>query len=148
MAEKHGIYKVELNKLDKHNVRDDSDVDINALGQAIDTTFGRSSTPNTATFSVKMSLGNGPTLIVKYAAIINFGNERKMIDLKRRYTAESQAAIDAVLKSVKSTYKEIADSSLTLKELNTVDSLEIIGTAIFTPRKQAYFRRETLYSVE
>jgi hypothetical protein len=51
-----------------------SKLDISALGQAMDTTWGRSSTPKTASYSVKFSL-QGNILVASYAAIVNFGTE-------------------------------------------------------------------------
>ena len=62
----------------------DSKIDFNALGQAIDTTWGRSSTPKTASYSVKLSLLGPDRLLVSYAAVVNFGTERQMIEIDDR----------------------------------------------------------------
>lgn len=121
-------------------------IDINALGQALDTTWGRSSTPHVATYSVKFTL-EGNRLIASYVAIVNFGTERQMIEMKRRYAEESIDIINAHIKQVKSTYKEIAESSLAVKEVATTDSVEIIGVNYYNPRRQAYYRRKTVFEV-
>ena len=51
-------------------------LDINALGQAIDTTFGRSSTPKTASYSVKFSFMGDSRLLASYKVITNFVSEK------------------------------------------------------------------------
>lgn len=122
-------------------------IDYNALGQAIDTTWGRSSTPKTAGYSVKMSM-HGDTLVVNYAAVVNFGSEREMIVMKRSYTEESASVINEVLKSVKETYKKLSGKSLKTKEMVSNDSLEIIGFAVHNPKRTAYYRRKTVFELK
>lgn len=122
------------------------DIDYNALGQAIDTTWGRSSTPKTASYSVKFKL-QGNVLVASYAAIVNFAAEKEMIILKQMYSEESQAIISAVLKNVKSVYKEISGKTLKTKEVSTSDSLEIIGFNVHNPKRTAYYRRATSFEI-
>jgi len=122
------------------------DVDFNALGQAIDTTWGRTSTPKTASYSVKFKL-QGNVLVAYYAAIVNFAAEKEMIILKQKYAEESQSVINAVLKNVKAVYKEISGKTLKTKEISTSDSLEIIGFNVHNPKRTAYFRRATSFEI-
>ena len=122
------------------------DVDFNALGQAIDTTWGRTSTPKTASYSVKFKL-QGNVLVAYYAAIVNFAAEKEMIILKQMYAEESQSVINAVLKNVKAVYKEISGKTLKTKEISTSDSLEIIGFNVHNPKRTAYFRRATSFEI-
>ncbi len=122
-------------------------IDYNALGQAIDTTWGRSSTPKTAGYSVKMSM-HGDTLVVNYAAVVNFGSEREMIVMKRSYTEESASVINEVLKNVKETYKKLSGKPLKTKEMVSNDSLEIIGFAVHNPKRTAYYRRKTVFELK
>lgn len=121
-------------------------IDYNALGQAIDTTWGRSSTPKTAGYSVKMSM-HGDRLIVSYAAVVNFGSEREMIVMKRSYSEESLSIIGEVLKRVKETYKKLSGKSLKTKDAGSNDSLEIIGFAVHNPKRTAYYRRKTVFEL-
>lgn len=123
---------------------DDSDVDLSALGQAMDTTWGRSSTPRTHQNSVKFTI-EGNTLVASFSAIIRFGDERQMIEAKRRYADESVRVINANIAAVKSRYKDLSDSTLKTKELTTTDSLEIIGVNFYNPCRTAYYRRKTVY---
>jgi hypothetical protein len=121
-------------------------IDVNALGQAIDTTWGRSSTPQTASYSVKFTL-HGNVLKASYAAIVNFGTEKDMYLMKQRYSEESIAVIASALKNVKSVYKQLSGKALSVKEASTSDSLEIIGFNVHNPKRTAYYRRSTSFEI-
>lgn len=124
-----------------------ADLNLNALGQAIDTTWGRSSTPKTASYSVKLTIQGVDKLVASYAAIVNFGSERQMIEMKRRYAEESDRVIQEVLKHVKASYKELTSSTLTVKESASTDSLEIIASNYHNPKRTAYYRRKTVLEI-
>lgn len=124
----------------------DVKIDYAALGQALDTSWGRSSTPKTASYSVKFTL-QGDSIIASYAAIVNFGSEKEMILMKRAYAEESQAIMANVIKAVKTAYKDLSEMTLRLKEITTSDSIEIIGFAVHNPKRTAYYRRKTIYEV-
>jgi hypothetical protein len=126
---------------------DDSKIDYNALQQALDTSWGRSSTPKTASYSVKFSFMGTDHLLVTYQAIVNFGSQRQMIEMKRRYVDESKSIIDEVLKQVKSNYKALTGSALNVKETSSADSIEMTGMALNSPRRTAYFKRKTVVEV-
>lgn len=121
-------------------------IDYNALGQALDTTWGRSSTPKTASYSIKFTL-SGNVLVASYAAIVNFGTEKEMILMKQNYAEESMAAIRSSLKNVKDVYKDITGSTFSTKEQSSTDSLEIIGFAVHNPKRTAYYRRKTAFEI-
>lgn len=124
-----------------------ADIDYNALGQAIDTTWGRSSTPKTASYSVKLTMLGPDRLMASYAAIVNFGTEEQMIHMKRRYSSESESVTAEVVKTIKENYKELCGESLKAKELDSTDSLEIISTNVHNPRRTAYYRRKTVFEI-
>lgn len=124
-----------------------ADIDFNALGQAIDTTWGRSSTPQTASYSVKLKMLGPDRLEASYAAVVNFGTERQMIDMKRRYVDESKSVTSAVLKAVKTNYKELSGETLRAKELSATDSLEIINLNVHNARRTAYYRRKAIFEI-
>jgi hypothetical protein len=134
-----------------------TDIDYNKLGQAIDTTWGRSSTPKTASYSVKFTLSSAttmdgekdgsPILTASYAAIVNFGTEKEMALMKMMYDKESIDVINAVLKNIKSVYSELSGKTLKTKEHSTNDSLEIIGFAVHNPKRTAYYRRKTTFEI-
>lgn len=127
-------------------------IDFNALGQAIDTTWGRSSTPKTASYSVKISLLGPDRMLVSYAAIVNFGTERQMIEMKRAYSGEADAVVAEVIKTVKKNYKDLAGSTLSTKAITTNrdgegDSLEIINFNCHNARRTAYYRRKAVFEL-
>lgn len=121
-------------------------IDYNALGQALDTTWGRCSTPKTASYSVKFTLA-GDILTASYQAVVNFASEKEMNIMYRNYERESIDVIAAALKSAKDIYKNITGNSLTTKELDSNDSVEIIGFNVHNPKRTAYFRRKTKFEI-
>ena len=124
-----------------------AEIDYNALEQSMDTTWGRSSTPKTASYSVKLSLLGPDRLLASYAAIVNFGTEHQMIEMKRKYADESKIVTNETLKAIKASYKDLTGSSLTAKEVSSVDNLEIIGTGVHNPRRTAYYRRKSVFEI-
>lgn len=121
-------------------------IDYNALGQALDTTWGRSSTPKTASYSVKFTL-SGDVLTASYQAVVNFASEKEMNVMYRNYSEESVEVINVALKNVKSVYKNITGDSLKSKEVGTNDSVEVIGFNVHNPKRTAYFRRKTTFEI-
>lgn len=129
-----------------------TDIDFNALGQAIDSTWGRSSTPRTASYSVKISLLGPDRMLVSYAAIVSFSTERQMIEMKRAYSGEADSVIAEVIKTVKKNYKELSGSALSTKAVTQRmdgegDSIEIINFNCHNARRQAYYRRKAVYEL-
>lgn len=124
-------------------------LDLISLGQAIDTSWGRSSTPRTASYSVKMTLLGPDRLLVSYAAIVNFGSERQMIEVKRGYAEEAQAVIANVLKNVKENYKSLSGQTLKAKQINESDSdsLEMTNMNVHNAKRTAYYRRKAIFEI-
>jgi len=119
----------------------ESQIDFNALGQAIDSTWGRSSTPKTSSYSVKSSLLGSDKLQVTYQTTVNFRNETELLRAKRRYVDESVTITNEMIKQVKSSYKELSDLSLKTKELSSSDSIEVVG------QRMAIYRRKTILEI-
>ena len=122
-------------------------LDYNALGQAVDTTWGRSSTPSGASQSVKFKILGEDKIEVLYAVIVNLVNDREMVDLKKKYTAESNDVIDGSLKRVKEVYKDLSESNIRFKQVSDTDSFEIINLNIYNRKRTAYFRRRVVYEM-
>ena len=122
-------------------------IDINALGQSIDTTWGRSSTPKTASYSVKFTLMGGNRILASYKVITNFVSEKEMIVMKKNCAEESQRVIKEHVEAVKKSYKDLTDDTITFKEDSSTDSLEIIGFNVHNPKRTAYYRRKTVFEL-
>jgi len=119
----------------------DKKIDYNALGQAIDTTWGRSSTPLMASSSVKMTLLGADRLQVTFRQIINFVAEKEMIKMRQACEEDSLKIIDSHLSLIKKVYKDLCGDTISLKEADTTDSLEIIGFNVHNPKRTAYYLR-------
>jgi hypothetical protein len=122
-------------------------IDINALGQAIDTTWGRSSTPQVASHSVKFTFQGSDKILASYVVIINFASEKQMIEMKRSCAEDSDKVIAAHVKSVKDSYKKLTGETVTLKEESSSDSIEIIGFNVHNPKRTAYYRRKVIFEI-
>ena len=121
---------------------DESKIDFNALGQVTDTTWGRSSTPKTASFSIKATLIDEDKLQITYQTIINFRDEKELLKVKRNYVDESIKISDESLKRIKQSYKELSGNSLKTKEVSSNDIIEIVG------RRMAVYRRKTVVEIK
>lgn len=122
-------------------------IDYNALAQSMDTSWGKSSTPLTATNSVKMQLVGENRLKVTFVTIVNFRSSPEFIDTKKRCEKEATSIVNEVLKQVKSSYKELTGDSLNCKSVSANDSVEIIGLGVYNPKRTAYYRRTELFEI-
>ena len=120
--------------------------EINCLGDITDTTWGKYSTKNSPTISIKTKL-SGDKFTVMYTTIITFGSETAMSHQLPRYQDESAQVTNDYIKDLKKQFKERAGRALKVKEVETSDSVEVIYTAPHMPRKSAYYRRITTYTV-
>lgn len=137
------MFKAKLGTLSKNKKEKSEGIDLYALGRALDTTWGVSSTPLTHTHSVKFTL-HGNVLTARYCAIVNFGDREGMFEMKNRYLEESVKQIKVALDMLKSNYKlESGGLSLKTKEISSSDDIEIIGFGVHNPKRTAYFRRIT-----
>jgi len=137
-----------------------SSQDVNTIGQLVNTSFGYSSTgekkyqvPAGRSIKCHLSGESGKDqLVVKFVTIITLHeSERSLLDPK------NPAARDAELESVKMSkdytdslkkeYREAMGKSLKLKEVSSTDSIELINYNIFSPVRQVYYRRNTVYDV-
>jgi hypothetical protein len=121
-------------------------IDYNALAQAVDTTWGKSSTPKTASYSVKFNMV-GERLVATYQVIVNFVSEKEMILMKRACHEESDRVLKSYLTTIKSAYRDLSGSTLKTKETESVDSLEIINFNVHNPKRTAYFRRKVVLDI-
>jgi hypothetical protein len=124
-----------------------SEIDFASLQQAMDTSWGRSSTPRTAQHSVKFQIEGSNRLVASYCAIVNFVSERQMIEQKRRYSDEGSTVVNAHVKFIKERYKAINGGSLKVNEVSAHDSIEIIGLNCYNPKRTAYMRKKIVFEI-
>lgn len=123
-------------------------VDIYALGQATDNTFGRSSTTVAPTWSVKTRIIGENRLQVDYLSVITYAGEQSMRLVMNKYDAESESAINETLKSVKAEYKNISGKGLKIKKLGEPESsITPITMSAYGPVRRGYYRRRVMYEL-
>jgi hypothetical protein len=126
-----------------------SAVEINSLGQILNDTWGQSTFGDfrTPTMSIRTSL-SGDILSCTYTTVIHLASERNLRDQVKVFEDESTKFINEYMKSLKKEFKESAGRTLKAKELNSTDSVELITTSPYTPRKTAYYRRFVSFQVD
>ena len=121
--------------------------EVNVLGQIIDTSFGRSSSPD-GTYSLKCTLA-GDTMTIKYTTIVHLATERSLRDqVVATCVPESAQRIDAYLANLKKEFKEGAGRALKTTDLGGNDDVELIQSTSNSPRKVAYYRHNRSFTVE
>lgn len=120
------------------------------LGTVIDTTWGRSSTNNEfgATVSVKPSLLNADTMVIAYTCLINFGEAHEREREFSKKSNDSAAYLDAVVKRIKTDFKEVAGRSLKVEQVGDDEDWELLNVGQYSGRKDAYYRRKIILSIE
>jgi len=118
----------------------------NVLGQIIDTSYGRSSSPD-GTWSIKVQLA-GDTMTMKYTTVVHFATERGLGDQVQFCVNEATQRIDAYLKEVKSAFKDTAGRTLKTTDNGGSDDVELIQSTARSPRKVAYYRYNRSFTIE
>lgn len=119
---------------------------VNILGQILDTTFGKTSTAKSATFSIKTKM-SGDTLTVMYTTIVNLVTDRVMRDQVKEEERVSEKLIADYIAEVKKEFKTRAGSTLKLKKGDSTDEIELISMSAYSPKRTAYYRRRAVYTV-
>jgi len=122
------------------------DLDFDALGNALNTTWGKSSTGSISTSSIKSKL-HGNKLTIYYVTIVNMTSDREAQIMKDNYTKSADSEIEQYIKKVKAEYKEESEKTLKMKEVGRDSSIEIISMNSFNGRRTAYFRRQVKFEL-
>jgi hypothetical protein len=119
--------------------------DINALGNVIDTTFGRSSSYSGQS-SVKCSLA-GDVLTVNYVCVVTLVSEIPARDQVSTHKSAAQKIVNEYMKKIKSEFKDISGHALKTKEISSGDSIEILNASPYVLKRNAYYRFNATFSV-
>ena len=119
---------------------------VNILGQILDTTFGKSSTSKSPTFSIKTKMA-GDTITVVYTTIVNLVTDRVMRDQVKEEERVSEKLIGDFIDEVKKEFKTRAGATLKLKKGDSTDEIELISMSSYSPKRTAYYRRRAVYTV-
>jgi hypothetical protein len=120
--------------------------DINVLGQILNTTWGSSSTVVSPRFSIKSTM-NGEILVLTYTTITNIVMGINPRDQVKEQERESVETMKSYVKKVEKEFKEATGNSLKLKETSTDDSIEMISMSPHNPKRTAYYRRKSTYTI-
>ena len=112
--------------------------DVNALGNLINTTFGKSSSPN-GTYSIKCEMA-GDNLTMKYTTIVHFASETALREQVIRCAEEATQRLDATLAELKKEYKSETGNTLKAGKGNGDDNVELIQATSNSARRIAYYR--------
>lgn len=126
-------------------------VDYNLLGQCIDTTFGRSSTTEDSTRSVKVKLqGAGDVTQVSFIfnTIVNTFGTHDIRETEERCRVESEALIKDAVSKIKSEYKELGGGSLKFTQCGDTDAMDLIASTARSARRMSYYRRQIVFTME
>ena len=124
-----------------------ADIDLSSLGEAIDTSWGRSSMPLATGFSVKMSLAGQNQLHLTYQTVVNFASEREMLRVKLFESEQATKNVKSVVDNVKAKYKDLTGNSLKLKEVSSGESVEIVGLNVHNPKRTALYRKKCIFEI-
>ena len=121
--------------------------EINCLGQAIETTWGRSSQSQGAhTYSTSSSI-EGDTLIVKCVTVITIMQDQDTQQQVKKYDSELKSLCNEYLKAVKKEFKELAGRALKTKKKDDSDSIEIVSMCPYSAKRTAYYRKNILFKL-
>ena len=118
-----------------------------ALGQIINDTWGKSSTPKTASTSLGCKLTSAETLTLTYTTIVTFASEQSLHDQRRKLDAESAEVCNKRAADIKKLFKDATGDVIKLTELTSDDSLEMTYFNQYSPMRRAYYRRRSIYEI-
>jgi hypothetical protein len=124
--------------------------DINALGQAMDTSFTRSSAssgPVISVHSVKAKFVDENRIRVTYMTVVNMFSDKDQREMCKLYEKESDPIIENAVKKIALDYKEITDQKIKFKRQSIDSTVEIVNLNHFNQNRTAYFRRIAIFEI-
>ena len=109
--------------------------EVRALGESLNTTWGRSNSNMKLTHRLE-----GDRLELQMQSIVHFDGSRSLHpQVMREREIANQIFTDA-LKKIKADFKDRVGKALTVKETSRDDDVEVIQATSNVPRKIAYYR--------
>jgi len=115
---------------------------INALGQITQRGWGVSSMPNAVTCSMHDHI-----ITLKFMTVVHFAAESALRAQAERVSYESIDILTKCVSDIKKRFKEMTGTSISLKEITSKDSLEVIQATNNSARRVAYYRRQVTLQV-
>ena len=122
--------------------------EISFLGQLTNNTWGYPGGMNrkVPTAAINVSL-QGDRMTCTYTTIVNLMSDLQLRDQSKSFEEESVSILDVYMKDLKKEFKKMSGRSLKSKEVDTNDSIEIISTSPYSPKRTAYYKRFTTFEV-
>ena len=116
---------------------------VRAFSQVVDYTFSGSD----GRYKVSSDM-TGENLMMKYKSIFQFSDHNSMKLQTMRLEKESEDLIKEVLKKAKTAYDDATGGDKLKANLtNDVDDVQLVGTAIYSPKRTAYYTRIMTYKL-
>lgn len=115
---------------------------INALGQILETSWGKSSGEFKCTAKF-----HGDLVRIMYSTVVYLASERSMNSQIPAVALEAAEIINSRVASAKKDYKEQLGESLTLKQMSSDEDVQYIQASSLSPRKVVLYRRYVDYEV-
>ena len=116
----------------------------NVLGQILSDT----SSKGRGSIATINSHTQGDTLVLVYNTIVNFACEKSLRLQTQSLTEESISLLKDRISEIKKRFMEKTGDSLSLKEQDNNDSIELIQATSISPRKVAYYKRFVTLRIE
>jgi len=122
-------------------------ITLNTLGTIINTSFGQGSTRgNDKGYALKYSMTeNGVKL--SFNALFQFASEKSLQEQVDNLKKESNQLIKDDINRVVGEFKEETGESISLKNINERDNIEMLSASVHSPIRRAVYRREIFYSI-
>ena len=122
-----------------------SSKDVNALGNIVNTSWGKYSESNGRGVTAVLQ---GDVLTLRFVTVVHFSAEESLRLQTDRLAHESMDVLAGRIKSLKEEFKDATGQSLKVKEISNRDNVELISSTSNSPRKIAYYRRNLAVSVD
>jgi fructose-specific component phosphotransferase system IIB-like protein len=121
--------------------------DISALGQAINFTFGASSSPD-GQMSVRASLLGESMLSVKFEMIVNIFQGAARKDAMKLHDNTAESEIIQFVKRISADYKDITGKNIKFSKVNEQVNLEDISLNSYSPKRTSKYIKTVLFEIK
>ena len=141
LLSKRIVITITEDKMEYIGVNTLSGHEIRCLGQALETTWGRSSQKGGAHTHSTTGTLEGNVLIVKCVTVITIMQDQDTRSQVKKYDNELNQLCKQYLKDVKAEFKSLAGRALKTKQDSDTDSIEIISMCPYSAKRTAYYRK-------
>lgn len=117
---------------------------IRALKQSINEVYGGSNG-----YTKVSSRLSSNRLELTFKAIFQFAEGDGSLSMqKNSLSKQADDALVITAKEAKKAYNEVAKKKITMKEVSSLDDVQLVGTAIYSPKRTAYYTKTRIFNLE